>query len=56
MREIKFRVWEQDTVRNIGYTIESERKIVYIDRVDRNDKSAVEVIGNIYENPELMDI
>lgn len=48
-------VWEQGTVRNIGYTIESERKIVYVDRVDRNDKSAVEVIGNIYENKELLE-
>lgn len=48
--------WEQDTVRNIGYTIESERKIVYVDRVDRNDKSAVEVIGNIYENKELLEV
>ena len=47
-------VWEEDTVRYIGYTIESERKIIYVDMVDRNDKPAVEIIGNIYENPELL--
>lgn len=46
-------VWEEDTVRYIGYTIENERKIIYVDRVDKHDKPAVEVIGNIYENPEL---
>lgn len=38
--------------RFIGYTFESERKIVYISMDDKNGNSAVEVIGNIYELQE----
>lgn len=40
--------WEDDA-RFLGFTLERERKIVYVGR-----EPAVEVIGNIYENPELL--
>ncbi len=41
--------WDEEEGRFIGYTLENERKIVY---VNRDPKS--EVIGNIYDNPELL--
>lgn len=44
-----------DTTRFIGYTIEYESKIIYVDRIDKNNKSALEVIGNIHSNPELLE-
>ena len=40
-------VW--DSVRFICFTIEGERRIVYADMVDKDGKSALEVIGNIYD-------
>ena len=41
--------WENNG-RFLGFTVESERKIVYVGREPK-----VEVIGNIYENPELLE-
>jgi uncharacterized phage protein (TIGR01671 family) len=41
--------WDGDNGRFIGFTFGNERKIVYVDREPK-----VEVIGNIYENPELL--
>lgn len=41
--------WDAGCARFIGFTRESERRIVYVDRVGKDNRSAVEVIGNIYE-------
>lgn len=46
-------VWDEKCARFIGLTNDKDVNIVYVDMVDKDDKSAVEVIGNIYENPEL---
>lgn len=40
-----------DDARFLGFTIENERKIVYVD-----SEPGVEVVGNIYENPELLEV
>lgn len=45
--------WQENSVRFIGEVI-GEKAIVYVDMVDKDDISAVKVIGNIYENPELI--
>jgi uncharacterized phage protein (TIGR01671 family) len=47
--------WDTTCARFIGYTLEAERCLVYVGRVDKYDKSAVEVIGNIHDNPELLE-
>jgi hypothetical protein len=41
--------WEKEG-RFLGFTVGSERKIIYINREPK-----VEIIGNIYENPELLE-
>ena len=41
--------WEKGG-RFLGFTIGNERKIIYVDR-----EPMVEVIGNIFENPELLE-
>lgn len=48
-------VWDVKCARFIGLTNDKDTKLVYIDMVDKNNNSAVEVIGNIYENLELFD-
>lgn len=48
-------VWDERCARFIGMTYDKDIKIVYVDMVDKDNKSTVEVIGNIYENPELLD-
>lgn len=47
-------VWDEKHARFIGLTNDKDVKLVYIDMVGRNNESAVEVIGNIYDNPELL--
>lgn len=41
--------WDDKNARFIGFTIETERKIIYPGREPK-----VEVIGNIFDNPELL--
>ena len=41
--------WEKEG-RFLGFTINGERKIVYINRVP-----LVEIVGNIHDNPELLE-
>nr|WP_308743224.1 YopX family protein [uncultured Anaerocolumna sp.] len=41
--------WDEEEGRFIGYTLENERKIVY---VNRDPKSGI--IGNLFDNPELL--
>lgn len=41
--------WDVDNGRFLGFTIGNEQKIVYVGREPK-----AEVIGNIYENPELL--
>lgn len=41
--------WDAENARFLGFTLESERKIVYI-----GQEPAVEVIDNIHDNPELL--
>lgn len=48
-------IWDEMCARFIGMTNDKDVKIVYVDMVDKNNKSAVEVVGNIYENPELLN-
>lgn len=43
-------VWDEKCARFIGLTNDKDVRIVYIDMIDNNNDSAVEVIGNIYEN------
>ena len=47
--------WDDECARFIGFTIEHERRIVYVGMVDKNNKSAVEIVGNIYENAKLLN-
>lgn len=47
-------IWDKKCARFIGITNDKDVKIVYVDMVDKNGISAVEVVGNIYENPELL--
>ncbi|ODA39303.1 YopX family protein [Desulfosporosinus sp. BG] len=42
--------WEKEG-RFLGFTIGGERKIIYINREPK-----VEVIGNIHDNPELLEV
>ncbi len=48
-------VWDEKCARFIGLTNDKDVKLVYIGMADKNNNSAVEVIGNIYENPELLN-
>lgn len=48
-------VWDEECARFIALTNEKDVRIIYVDMKDRNQESAVEVIGNIYENPELLN-
>lgn len=43
--------WDEDNARFLGFTIEHEPRIAYVSRYP-----AVEIIGNIYENPELLEV
>lgn len=45
-------VWDEKCARFICFTLEKERRIVYVDMVDENDISAIEVIGNIYNGKD----
>lgn len=49
-------VWDERCARFIGITNDKDVKIVYIDMMDKNNKSAVEVIGNIHENSDLLNL
>lgn len=42
--------WDSENARFIGFTIEKQRRLIYISREPR-----VEIIGNIYDNPELVE-
>ena len=48
-------VWDEKCARFIGLTNDKDVKIVYLDMVDKHDVSAIEVVGNIFENPKLLD-
>lgn len=48
--------WDKECARFIGLTNDKDVKIVYVDMVDRSNESAVEVIGNIFDNPELLEV
>ncbi len=43
--------WDDENGRYIGFTLENERKIVYVGRDPK-----VEVIGNKFDNPELLEV
>lgn len=47
--------WDEECARFIALKNEKDVRIIYVDMEDRNQESAVEVIGNIYENPELLN-
>lgn len=42
-------VWDNECARFIGFTNETESKPVYVGMINANNKSAVEVIGTIWE-------
>ena len=42
-------VWDAKCARFIGLTNDKDVKIVYVDMVDKNNESAVEIIGNIHD-------
>lgn len=46
--------WQDDNSRYLGIAIGIERQICYVGMCDKNGKSAVEVIGNIWENSDLI--
>lgn len=48
-------VWDERCARFIGMTNDKDTRIVYVDMVDKDNKSAVEVVGNIYENSDLLN-
>lgn len=48
-------MWDDACARFIAYTTDTPHQLVYVDMIDKNGKSAVEVIGNIYDNPELLE-
>jgi len=41
--------WDKDNGRFLGFTLESERRIIYVGREPK-----AKIIGNIYDNPELL--
>lgn len=43
--------WDDDNGRFLGFIAGRERRIMYVGR-----EPAVEVIGNIHENPELLEV
>lgn len=45
-------VWDAKCARFIGLTNDKDVKIVYVDMVDKNNESAVEIIGNIHDKEE----
>lgn len=49
-------VWDSKCVRFIGRTNDNTVGIVYVDMVDKNDNSSLEIIGNIFDNPELLEV
>jgi uncharacterized phage protein (TIGR01671 family) len=49
-------VWDSERAAFIGLTNDKEAEIVYVSMKDRQNLSAVEVIGNIFDNPELMEV
>lgn len=46
--------WDNDGARFLGLIIGNEPRIMYVGMIDKNNKSVVAVIGNIYDNPELL--
>lgn len=46
--------WQDDNSRYLGIAIGIERQICYVGMCDKNGKSAVEVIGNIWGNSDLI--
>lgn len=42
--------WDEENARFIGFTIERERRLVYLGREPK-----VEIVGSIHDNPELLD-
>lgn len=49
-------VWDSERAGFIGLTNDKDVKIVYVDMVDKHNMSAVEIIGNIFDNPELLEV
>lgn len=49
-------VWDSKCVRFIGRTNDNTVGIVYVDMVDKNDNSSLEIIGNIFDNLELLEV
>jgi len=49
-------VRDEKCARFIGLTNDKDVKIVYVEMVDKHDISAVEVVGNIFDNPELLEV
>lgn len=46
--------WDNDGARFLGFIIGNEPRIMHVGMIDKNNKSVVAVIGNIYDNPELL--
>ncbi len=46
--------WDNDGTRFLGFITGNEPRIMYVGMIDKNNKSVVAVIGNIYDNPELI--
>lgn len=46
--------WDNDGTRFLGFITGNEPRIMYVGMIDKNNKSVVAVIGNIYDNPELL--
>lgn len=42
--------WDDENARFLGWTIDGERRIAYVDQVP-----AAKVVGNIHDNPELLE-
>ena len=47
-------IWDKKDARFICHTNDKDIKIVYVAMVDKDNLSALKVIGNIFENPELV--
>lgn len=47
-------IWDAKCSRFICHTNDKPCKLVYVDMCDNNNLPALEVIGNIHDNPELL--
>ena len=46
--------WDNDGTRFLGFITGNEPRIMYVGMIDKKNKSVIKIVGNIYDNPELL--